>query len=769
LLLWALSSPGAELPSTAFRFDIPATTLDEALARFSEQTGLSVGMPGNMPRPNTRGLSGRLTPQAALERLLAGTGLRAIRIGDGSFLLELAAPGASDPNLAPVASDSFALQEVVVTAAKREQDWRTVPIPMTVISEEDLALGPMPGGSRSALQLDAATSSTNLGPGRERQFIRGVADSPFLGPSQATVSVQFDDARATYDAPDPDLILLDVARVEILKGPQGPLYGTGALGGVYHIVPRRPDLERFSLTSGLQMQQVASGATSAGGDLVLNLPLVANRLAVRGVVYATTDPGWIDNIGARSNANDTQIRGARLALRSELSNDWTLQLQGVGQSSKTADSQYVNDSAHQVQRAGITPEPRDNDFYLGMATAQGRLWGMNSLLTASFVRDSSDGTLDASGSASEWGVAAPVSYSDTRSYRLFNQEVRFWSDKSTRVSWLGGLSYMSARSDLLGALEAATMPSREVLRLAQRVGEAAAFGEASIPLYTSFRATAGLRVFRSQIENEAHANTLEDEGDFTLYSATPSLSLDWRSTDERRFAYLRFARAVRPGGLNLDAAQLRRFDADELSNLDLGMRWLLDEDALSIDSALFVTDWTHIQSDYLLTNGLVGTRNVGSGRVIGLETSGKWKLDDNWRLEAGFTVQHARLHTAAVADEDDERLPVVPDLRARAAIAREFSLGSWSLQVRADLRYTGSSRLSFEPALDRKTDGYVLADIGARLQRGAQTWSLQVRNLFDSEADTFAYGNPFSIRTRSQFTPLVPRSITLGLSYSFDR
>jgi outer membrane receptor protein involved in Fe transport len=206
----------------------------------------------------------------------------------------------------------------VVLAAKRQQDWRTIPIPMTVVSGEQLSFGGMPGGSRTALLLDAATSSTNLGPGRERQFIRGVADSAFLGPSQATVSVQFDDARATYDAPDPDLLLLDVTQVEILKGPQGPLYGTGALGGVFHIVPRRPDLQQFDWQSTLQWQQVRADDAGAGGSLMINAPLLRDRLAVRAVAYARTEPGWIDNAGARADANDTRIQGARLAVRSTL-------------------------------------------------------------------------------------------------------------------------------------------------------------------------------------------------------------------------------------------------------------------------------------------------------------------------------------------------------------------------------------------------------------------------------------------------------------------
>ncbi|WP_447412480.1 hypothetical protein, partial [Clostridium perfringens] len=84
----------------------------------------------------------------------------------------------------------------------------------------------LPGGRLGFASTDVALgleglSLTNLGPGRNRQFIRGVADSPFNGPSQSTVAVVLDEARITFDAPDPDLRLVDMERIELLKGPQG--------------------------------------------------------------------------------------------------------------------------------------------------------------------------------------------------------------------------------------------------------------------------------------------------------------------------------------------------------------------------------------------------------------------------------------------------------------------------------------------------------------------------------------------------------------------
>ncbi|MEJ8630821.1 hypothetical protein P0F65_14985 [Sphingomonas sp. I4] len=92
----------------------------------------------------------------------------------------------------------------------------------------------------------STVASTYLGAGRNKLFIRGIADSSFTGPSQATVGQYFGDLRLSYNAPDPDLRLADLAAVEVLAGPQGTLYGAGSLGGLIRLVPNPVELDRTS-------------------------------------------------------------------------------------------------------------------------------------------------------------------------------------------------------------------------------------------------------------------------------------------------------------------------------------------------------------------------------------------------------------------------------------------------------------------------------------------------------------------------------------------
>ncbi len=236
-----------------------------------------------------------MTALAALQGMLDASNLIVVETAPLTFRLETARPESA---FTSPGGEVASLEEVVVTGTKRAQDWFTTPSPISVLGKEEFELAAPLTGTRAALQASASMSSTNLGPGRNRQFIRGIADSAFNGPSQSTVSVQVDEARVTFDAPDPDLRQVDVERIEILKGPQGPLYGTGALGGIYHIVTKRPDLEESSASAAVYGSALASSGAGGGASVVVNAPLRARAVgSARGRICRSgtrldRQPGW---------------------------------------------------------------------------------------------------------------------------------------------------------------------------------------------------------------------------------------------------------------------------------------------------------------------------------------------------------------------------------------------------------------------------------------------------------------------------------------------
>jgi outer membrane receptor protein involved in Fe transport len=745
-----------------YQIDIPAGPLSASLARFSELTGISVGMAGPIPLVTARRVRGRMTPEAALREILKGSGLRARRLGTVYSLEKMTRPVSArlarpEPVVLP---ETPPAPDILVTAQKRPENLASVPMSLSIVSLANESSTP---SARDISLSIEGLATTNLGPGRNRQFIRGVADSPFNGKSQSTVAVQIDDARVTFDAPNPDLRLIDMERVEVLKGPQGPLYGSGALGGIYHLITRRPELDTASGWSRLSVEGVEHGGVEGGLEAMFNLPLVGGRLGLRGVAYRVIDPGWIDNSDGRKNSNSTKTAGARLSLRWLPSSDWTVDAGIAWQDIDARDSQYVLTSEEDLTRDSHIAEPTDNDFKMAHVTIEHRFNALRLVAATSVVNQGFDYVLDATEAAASFGLTGSARFEDSRRYSVFNQEIRL--APASGKGWLVGLSLLRATTRGNSTMTGEPGEPRIVEILDRKITEYALFGEASWPLFATVDATVGARVFRSVSRDLA--TDLEDQRTLrrrrTLFSPSASLSLP---LDGQGIVYLRYARAKRPGGLApSEANETGEFDADKVNTFDLGTRRWVADGRVSLTASAYYTRWDRVQSDYLLPNGLVSTRNAGRASIVGIEAGLDWKFGDGISLAAGGAAQRARLTRAEDGSQlDHRRLPVTPALSARMSLSKTISLDLWQGIAAIQANYIGHSRLSFDSDLDRTMGGY--ADLSANmvLSKGVWTIGIKLDNLLDIQGDSFSFGNPFSIRKVPQFTPVRPRSVLFSFS-----
>jgi outer membrane receptor protein involved in Fe transport len=178
------------------------------------------------------------------------------------------------------------------------------------------------GGTDRLVQRLTSVTSTYLGTGRNKLFIRGIADSSFTGPTQATVGQYYGDLRLSYNAPDFDLRLADLAAVEVLEGPQGTLYGAGSLGGLIRLVPNPVRLDRVAGSAVVGASATAHGDPGRDAQGVLNLPLVTDRLGLRVVATNALEGGYIDKpLLGRRDVNRTRIAGGRATLHLALGAD----------------------------------------------------------------------------------------------------------------------------------------------------------------------------------------------------------------------------------------------------------------------------------------------------------------------------------------------------------------------------------------------------------------------------------------------------------------
>jgi len=292
----AASAPAWAAESTQLAADIPAQPLARALEIYADQTGLQlVYVSGVVRNQTSNAVPAGLLPQEALTRLLKGTGLRFERLTEHTVrILELTTP---EP-VAPRSGEP--LPTVMVTANRREESLQDVPITIQVLTSATLH-------SLNATTFDDYVShlpgvtAHGVGPAQNNIYIRGLAtgDTPNQGAgfsgSFPNVAIYLDEQSAQLPGRNLDVYAADLDRIEVLEGPQGTLFGAGAQAGVLRYITNKPKLDVTEAEVHAGYATTAHGDPSGALDAVLNLPLIADTLAVRGVIYNERRGGYIAN------------------------------------------------------------------------------------------------------------------------------------------------------------------------------------------------------------------------------------------------------------------------------------------------------------------------------------------------------------------------------------------------------------------------------------------------------------------------------------------
>lgn len=709
---------------------------------------------------HTPAVNGKIGIREALDRLLAGSGLRAVHVEATTWRIEPKPPvrrqrfARSAPDVDP--------GDIVVTASKRGERVEDLSESISVVGGNALARLSGKRGLVDLLPMADSAFSTNLGPGRDHLFLRGVADSAFDGSSQSVVSLYLDDSRIGYASPDPDLKLVDFDRIEVLRGPQGTLYGTGALGGVVRLVTVKPDFGRTSAVVDLTGTTVDHGGQGGAIDGTINLAMADGRIALRVSGWTEAMPGWIDDRGrGNRDVNRSARSGGRAALGWRINDDWSATLTGVSQWLNTRDSQYATDG---LTRSTMIAEPQDNDFVLGSLELRGPFRGLDVTSTTSIIRHEFGSTYDASVLAPQMGLSGPVAYRQDRSVDLRTEELRV-SDSTARHPWIVGLSLLDATSHLAGTFQPLGGPSNRIRAETDSAMDVALYAEGTQRLTRAFDIKIGLRAYStdSHIENEQTS-----EQSTHAIGVTPSATLTWHDLGLGS-VWLRYASADRLANVARTASpDGRRIPGDELQSVELGWRLHAADNRVTVTGAIFGSYWEHLQSDVIDADGLLGTVDAGNAKNYGIETSGQL-MRGATVFDLGATLQRATL-TAPLPGTiggDDRRLPVVPDVAAHMGITQSAHPFRLDAQLYATARYTGSTRLSFDPVLSRRAGDYASLDTGIAIVAGNRRWSLDVANLLDAQGDSFAFGNPFTVRLIQQRVPIRPRTFTLALSAAF--
>ncbi|MFL6845414.1 MAG: TonB-dependent receptor domain-containing protein [Allosphingosinicella sp.] len=774
------SAPAAVAQTLSF--DIRPGRLSDALVALGEQARITVDASDpRLASIPSRAVRGRMPVEAALARLLAGTGYSfrfvapgAVRIVREPVPLPRLVQPRPKPAPPPAAAEPPApAPDIIVTASKQGTALARFPGTVHILDlapEESSRLGAR--GSEAIVNRLPMLASTSLGPGRNKLYIRGVADSSFNGPSQSIVGQYLGDVRLTFNAPDPSLQLYDIRSVELLEGPQGTLYGTGSLGGILRLVPNEPDPAAFAAAASAGILAVSHGGW--GGDIsaMLNLPVVRDRLALRVVGYASEEPGYIDDLGrGRRDVNHTQVHGGRAALRLERGGGWTFEVGGVAQYVSGRDGQYATRGLPPLSRRSSVAQPFDNDYLLGQFTLRKRWKDVELMSSTGLVKHVLESQFDATGFP---GTRGTQLFTEDVDIVLLSNETRLSRPDARGVGWVAGWSLVRDVNRISRSLgpPAAPLP---ITGVRNAVTEAALFGQYSRQLTPRLLATLGGRATYSETVGRPTGEGPEVDGPKRSdFRASPTAALTWQA-GRHRLAYVRYQQGFRAGGLAIaatgSATTAERFESDSLASLEAGVRvGRRDVDPLSFDVAVSYARWSDIQADLIDIRGLPFTANIGDGRIFGFEAEAALRATPSLRFDAALFLNDSALVSPrpAFAAADERDLPNIATAGARVGAHFETRLNlAMALSVDGSLRYVGKSQLGIGPPIDIQQGGYLDGELGARLDFGRFGLSLDITNVGDVRGNRFSFGNPFAVADRTQVTPLRPRAARIGIDAAF--
>jgi iron complex outermembrane recepter protein len=775
--------------------NIPSGRLDVAILRLGAQAGISIALSDpSLGSIRVHGVRGSMDAASALRIMLKNTGIGFAMIDARTFRVSKLPPPRKPATVQPrkvIPAPSLPAPpprrvnvvtndppppspEIIVTGSKRETSLADFPGSVSILSL-DVRLGGFPGqhGTGEIVNRLPDLSSTSLGPGRNKLFIRGVADSSFNGPTQATVGQYFGDARISYNAPDPDLSLYDIKSVEVLEGPQGTLYGAGSLGGIIRLIPNAPDLNDNAATIALGGAVTAQGVPSYDASAMLNLSILNDRIALRVVGYRLQDGGYIDDTkrGLR-DINRTVTNGGRAMLRINPGDNWTIDLNTIRQDIYSRDGQYSERGQPELARASNLAQPFDNDYRLGELAIR-KKWDTLSLVSSTVGVSHLLGT---NFDATPKGSSTPILFSQQNDIVMFSHETRLARKQKNGKGWLLGLSALYDDETLTRTLGPPTA-EKLLTGVENQFLDLAVFGEWTFGIAPRLDVSIGGRLAYDIVASQLLelAGTDEFSVKETATPFLPHIALSWKPSDNL-LIFARYHEGFRAGGLSIASTGSREavqeFASDTIDTYELGLRYGDQaRDRFSVTVTVSRSRWENIQADLVDSLGFPYSANVGNGSIFGVSASAQWRPALGFNLQASAFVNNGGLVTQfvpafSVSPEID--FPNIADFGGRLAVSYNTNItADMGLSINASARYVGKSTLGVGTMLDIPQGKYMDTAFDMRVAYKNYGFVLGVTNLFNERGNRFSFGNPFRVTDRLQETPLRPRTIRIGLDAAF--
>ncbi len=712
---------------------------------------------------------------------------------------------------AAAASDNSDLVTIIVTAEKRAEPLTNVPMSVTALEGGVLdKLSDRDFSDYAAMVPGLSLVSGQ--PGITRLTLRGQN----AGGDGSTVAVYLDESPFGSSSAllngavlTGDFDTWDLQRIEVLRGPQGTLYGANSEGGLLKFVTTAPVLGSFSGAVETTGESVEHGGN--GGDIraVVNLPL-GDKVALRIGGFDQDVPGWIDDpLSGKTDLNEGHKHGGRASLLAAPTDDLSIRLTAETQESKYEGTPLVDVNPVTLQpvygnltQERFLSEPSSFKYDNYNATIDWNAGLFSILSTTSYGILDSDYVTDATsvvlippsttlgeflGAVIGPGLGGYIDNNTALS--KFTQEIRLTSPAAQRLEWQVGGYFTHEIGNLTEHLNAVTLPgagpsglpSLEIPILDSTYKEYAGFANLTYHFNSQFDIQAGGRFSKNeQTATESVTGLLVAPSSFSTPSSghvfTYSVAPQWH-VDADTMVYARVASGYRPGGPNAlpPAAPPnvpREYGSDKTVNVELGIRSKQLDGQLSIDVAAFHVNWTDIQLLEVVNNfGING--NGGTAKSQGVEwTFGYVPVHGlNFTWTGAYTDAYLTAPAPGVNGQDGDPLPYAP--KWSTALDGEYDwavFANYKAFVGATWSYVGSRSSDFgsNPAGTSQVDLPSYNTIGARIGLDNNHYRVMLygKNLGNSDGIT-SYSSSGAPGLNGDIAVIQPRTIGITLSAKF--
>jgi outer membrane receptor protein involved in Fe transport len=725
-------------------------------------------------------------------------------------------------------SPSNQVSEVVVTATRRgDASVLTTPLAVTAVSGQTLAREGI-YALRDLQKVDPSLDIQSYGAAQTKIVIRGIEsnvgstsgmyldETPLVGGMSSNI---LGDGK-------PGLRLYDINRVEVLKGPQGTLFGSSSMSGTLRVITNKPNLEDYSGNVSVSDAAVDGGNDFFNGNATINAPIIKDVVGVRVTAWGENGGGFIDqtiNGDLHKNDNDSHTKGGRVIALWQATPDFSITATGVHQEIDVDGTQAWQLSQGPYKNISPTSEFYKDNYNLFALTGEYKLGFGTVTATSSYTDQRVVNPKDSTPTAHSFGLTGSTLFVPTSKFRDLTSELRFSSSFKGPFQLVAGAYYDNSQTLYQTNSVVATAAGNALcytysgctqagLRNPGRgdsdyefgtntfhnVGQYALYAQGDYKLLDNLTATVGIRYFAASIHDTVE-NLQTVYPDFIFGRiTTPSItgnthgsntspsynfSLLWRA-ESNISLYVRAASGFRIGGVNTATSLAQEagvvfpgtYRPDKLWDYEGGVKSFWLSHTLTIDADVYHIDWNSQQLSALAPGAFAYTINAGKSETNGFEVNATYKPErvPGLSVTAAYTYVNAKLDqdlpaaviAAGTYGYKGDAVPLTPN--NTFSIQGEYDhpvMDGVEGYLQAGANYHGGSHTSFNDknTYDTKLPAYYLVDAKIGVRKDSWDVSLFANNLTNKAAYLGVVESVDGVRI---FSP-PPRTVGVRVSKAF--